>query len=47
MVVIKRPQEEYQIVLTVEDVKENQTPPLSDDQFQIKIPDGTKIKNLE
>jgi hypothetical protein len=47
MVVIKRPQEEYQNVLTVEDVKENQTPPLSDDQFQIKIPDGTKIKNLE
>jgi outer membrane lipoprotein-sorting protein len=47
IVVIKRPQEEYRIVLTVEDVKQNQTPPLNDDQFQIKIPDGTKIKNLE
>jgi outer membrane lipoprotein-sorting protein len=46
-VVIKRPQEEYQIILTVEDVKENQTPALSDDQFQIKIPEGTKIQNLE
>jgi outer membrane lipoprotein-sorting protein len=26
-------------------VKENMT--LSDDQFQIKIPEGTKIQNLE
>jgi hypothetical protein len=45
MIVIKRPLEEYQIVLTVESVKENMT--LTDDQFQIKIPEGTKVKNLE
>ncbi|MGA3009334.1 MAG: hypothetical protein ABSD72_03650 [Terracidiphilus sp.] len=44
-ITIKRPLEEYQLVLTVESVKENMT--LSDDQFQIKIPDGTKIQNLE
>jgi outer membrane lipoprotein-sorting protein len=44
-IIIKRPQEEYQIVLTVESVKRNMT--LTDDQFQIKIPEGTKIKNLE
>jgi outer membrane lipoprotein-sorting protein len=44
-IVIKRPLEEYQLVLTVESVKENMT--LSDDQFQIKIPEGTKIQNLE
>jgi outer membrane lipoprotein-sorting protein len=44
-ITIKRPLEEYQIVLTVENVKENMT--LTDDQFQIKIPEGTKIQNLE
>jgi outer membrane lipoprotein-sorting protein len=44
-ITIKRPLEEYQIVLTDESVKENMT--LSDDQFQIKIPEGTKIQNLE
>jgi hypothetical protein len=45
IITIKRPLEEYQLVLTVESVKENMT--LSDDQFQIKIPEGTKIQNLE
>jgi len=45
MIVIKRPLEEYQLVLTVESVKRNMT--LTDDQFQIKIPEGTKIKSLE
>ena len=44
-ITIKRPLEEYQIVLTVENVKENMT--LTDDQFQIKIPEGTQIQNLE
>ncbi len=44
-ITIKRPLEEYQLVLTVESVKKNMT--LSDDQFQIKIPEGTKIQNLE
>lgn len=44
-VTIKRPLEDYQIVLTVEDVKENMA--LTDDQFQIKIPEGTQIQNLE
>ena len=44
-VTIKRPLEDYQIILTVEDVKENVD--LTDDQFQIKIPEGTQIQNLE
>jgi hypothetical protein len=43
--VIKRPQEDLQIVLNVEKVTVNQ--PLTDDQFQIHIPEGTKIKILE
>jgi outer membrane lipoprotein-sorting protein len=44
-VTIKRPLEEYQIVLTVDTVKENMA--LKDDQFQITLPEGTKIQNLE
>jgi hypothetical protein len=44
-ITIKRPMEQYQVVLSVEKVTENM--PLSDDQFQIKIPEGTKIQNLE
>lgn len=44
-VTIKRPLEEYQVVLTVEKVTENM--PLSDDQFHIKIPEGTKIQQLQ
>jgi outer membrane lipoprotein-sorting protein len=49
-ITIKRPLdglEEFRIVLTVEDVKENQKPLLTDDQFQIKIPEGTEIQVLE
>lgn len=45
VVTIKRPLEEYQVVLTVDKVTENLA--LSDDQFQIKVPDGIEIKNLE
>jgi outer membrane lipoprotein-sorting protein len=45
VVTIKRPLEEYQIVLTVEKVAENTQ--LPDDQFQIKVPDGTEIQTLE
>ncbi|MGB8258785.1 MAG: hypothetical protein WCE75_00465 [Terracidiphilus sp.] len=44
-VTIKRPLEEYQIVLTVEKVTENLT--LTDDQFLIKIPEGTQVQHLE
>ena len=43
-VTIKRPIDEIQIVLTVEDVHENQ--PLADDQFVVKIPEGSKIENV-
>jgi hypothetical protein len=44
-ITIKRPQEEYQIVLTVENVMENQT--LKDDQFVVEVPKGAVIQNLE
>jgi outer membrane lipoprotein-sorting protein len=44
-VTIMRPLEEYQIVLTVDTVKENMT--LKDDQFQITLPEGTQIQQLE
>jgi len=44
-ITIKRPLEEYQIVLTVEKVAENIA--LTDDQFEIKIPEGTLIQQLE
>jgi hypothetical protein len=44
-VVIKRPLEEVQIVLTVDKVVENQ--PLTDDQFVLKPSEGTQIQNLE
>ncbi len=43
-VTIKRPLEDFQLVLTVEKVTENM--PLNDDQFQIKVPEGTKIQEL-
>jgi hypothetical protein len=44
-VTIKRPLEELQIVLTVEDVKQNQ--PLPDDQFVVQIPEGAKIQTQQ
>jgi len=44
-VTIKRPQEGFQLVLTVDDVNENMD--LSDSQFQVKIPEGTTIKQLK
>jgi outer membrane lipoprotein-sorting protein len=44
-VAIKRPIDEIQIVLNVEDVHENG--PLTDDQFVPQIPDGAKIQKLE
>ena len=45
VVTIKRPIDEVDIVLTVDDVHENQ--PLADDQFVVKPADGAKIQNLE
>jgi outer membrane lipoprotein-sorting protein len=45
MIIIKRPQENYQLVLTVEKVTENMA--LTDDQFDVKVPEGTEIQHLE
>jgi hypothetical protein len=44
-ITIKRPMDEIQIVLSVEDVHQNQ--PLTDDQFVVQIPEGSKIQNIE
>jgi outer membrane lipoprotein-sorting protein len=43
-ITIKRPQEGFQLVLTVDDVNENMD--LPDSQFQVKIPEATTIKQL-
>lgn len=44
-VTIKRPQEEIQIVLTVEDVHENL--PIASDTFTIPTPAGAKLQHVE
>ena len=44
-VTIRRPQEGVILVLTVEDVKENID--LPDDEFQVKIPEGTSIRQVK
>lgn len=44
-VTIKRPQEGFQAVLTVQRVTENGS--LKDDQFQIQLPPDTKVQNLQ
>jgi hypothetical protein len=44
-ITIKRPIDDIQIVLTVERVTENQT--LPDDQFVVRIPEGSKIVNQQ
>jgi outer membrane lipoprotein-sorting protein len=44
-ITIKRPQEEYQIVMTIQKLVLNQT--LKDDQFELEIPEGTKIQKLD
>jgi outer membrane lipoprotein-sorting protein len=44
-ITIKRPLEEYQIVITIQKVNVNLT--LTDDQFEIKIPEGTPVKKLD
>lgn len=45
VVTIKRPMEGIQLVLSVERVVEN--PKLTDDQFQVKIPDDAKVQQLK
>jgi outer membrane lipoprotein-sorting protein len=44
-ITLKRPQEEYQLVMSVERVSYN--PTLTDDQFQLKIPDGYTVKQMK
>jgi hypothetical protein len=44
-ITIKRPLEEYQIVITFQKVTVNQT--LPDNQFELKIPEGTHIQKLQ
>jgi hypothetical protein len=44
-ITLKRPQEEYELVMTVERVTPN--PTLTDDQFQAKIPPEYAIQELQ
>ncbi len=44
-ITIKRPQEEYQIVMTIQKLVLNQT--LTDDQFELEIPGEVKIQKLD
>jgi outer membrane lipoprotein-sorting protein len=44
-ITIKRPLEEYQIVVTIQKLNVNLT--LTDDQFEIKIPEGAPVTKLE
>jgi outer membrane lipoprotein-sorting protein len=44
-ITINRPQEGIVLVLTVDDVQENVD--VSDSQFQVKIPEGTKVQQLK
>ena len=44
-IIIKRPLEEFQIVMTIQDLVLNQ--PLADDQFELEIPEGVPIKKLD
>jgi outer membrane lipoprotein-sorting protein len=45
VVTIKRPLEEFQIVLTIQKLVLNQS--LADDQFELKFPDDVKVQRLE
>jgi hypothetical protein len=44
-ITLKRPQEEYQLVMTVQSLNAN--PPLTDDQFHEEIPEGYKKQELK
>jgi outer membrane lipoprotein-sorting protein len=44
-ITIKRPLEQFQLVLTVDKIVRNM--PLTDDQFAVKVPPGTDVQNLE
>jgi hypothetical protein len=47
-VVIKRPLEDIQVVLTIDKVVENpKNPPLTGDEFVLKLTEGTQIQHLE
>jgi len=44
-ITLKRPQDEYQLVMTIERVTSN--PALTDDMFQVEIPEGYKKQDLK
>jgi outer membrane lipoprotein-sorting protein len=44
-VTIKRPLQQFQIVLTIQKLQLNQ--PLTDDQFELKIPEGVQVQRLD
>lgn len=46
-ITLKRPQDEYQLVMSIERVTINPDPPLTQDQFHVAIPDGYTIQKLD
>jgi hypothetical protein len=44
-ITLRRPQDEYQLIMTMESVTAN--PQLKDEQFQVTIPKGTPIQAME
>ena len=44
-ITLSRPQEEYQLIMTIESVNSNTA--LTDDQFQVKVPKGAIITTVE
>ncbi len=44
-ITLRRPQDEYQLIMTMESVTAN--PQLKDEQFQVAIPKGTPIQTME
>ncbi len=46
-ITLKRPTEEYQLVMSIERVTVNPNPPLADDQFHVDIPPEYTVKKLD
>ena len=46
-ITLKRPLEEYQLVMSVEQVILNPNPTLTDEMFQVKIPEGYTVQEMK
>jgi hypothetical protein len=46
-ITLKRPQEEYQLIMSVDQVILNPSPTLTDEMFQVKIPEGYTLQEMK